>query len=458
MKSKYLGTLFIIISSLAGSSCSHDLDNNMVDDSISYLKDDIVKEISVFDEGYNLFVIKSGKGSSSADVTLSFADSALSNYNNRNSTNYKQIDPSLYSVSNENLHFDKSDIREVSSIAWDQNTMLSSISDSLFVIPCKLICNDLETNPSMDLTLLNIKRSKIKMESSLAATITPTADETLIDTLSGNILIDIPITRKDLEISLTIDTTLVDDFNTSNNTSYGIAPDGLITLESESITLYKGENTVSFKYILDGSKFYNNGSLIPFDRYLIPIRISSISISGVEIRNSVMYIPVVNETKTIMGPWTVLEGAELCYGNEPDSPNWAKGYLVDRMVDGNLSTEWISLWDHDNVFPMAFVFDMGEMHLFNNFKIKDFMNYQGAYREYEIYMAKEYSGDSTNWVLVASGRRGYNWVPGGDLYDFPVQNSYVGRYLKFVIVKPERTTGDYIHGRGKLSEIYGEGL
>lgn len=39
-------------------------------------------------------------------------------------------------------------------------------------------------------------------------------------------------------------------------------------------------------------------------------------------------------------------------------------------------------------------------------------------------------------------------------YDYAVQKTIAGRYLKFVIVKPEYAqTGDYLYGRGKLADV-----
>lgn len=459
MNKNYLLSLSGFVALLALSSCSSDIDNNMVDDQISYLKGDVVRSVSVFDEKYDLSVIKSGKGRTDATVTIAFADTALTNYNTSKGTAYRFLPSEHYSLSTSLLNFGKSDAREISELSWKQDKVLSAIGDDEnYAIPCKIFSKGTASNLSNDLVILNLKKSSVTMDTQLAATLTPTADETLVDTLTSSISMDYPISNKSLEVNLEIDNSLIAAYNSANGTSYTEAPKGLISLPSSSVTIDGGQASVEFKYVITGSKFFDNGSLISFSSYLVPVKIASTSISGVGVKNQVMFIPVKNETKVLMGPWKVIEGADQCYGREEGSPNWAKGYLVDRMVDGNLATEWISKFQSDNTFPMAFVFDMGSMHLFNVFKIKDHGTFQGNYREYEIYMAKDYKEAATEWVKVASGKRGYGWTSGGGLYDFNVQKTYVGRYLKFVIVKPESSAGDYAHGRGKLSEIYGEGL
>ena len=78
---------------------------------------------------------------------------------------------------------------------------------------------------------------------------------------------------------------------------------------------------------------------------------------------------------------------------------------------------------------------------------------------HEIYTAEEYSGASTQWNLVASGKRDFNWTGVPTPYDYAVQKTIAGRYLKFVIVKPEYAqTGDYLYGRGKLADVQGLGF
>ena len=96
------------------------------------------------------------------------------------------------------------------------------------------------------------------------------------------------------------------------------------------------------------------------------------------------------------------------------------------------------------------------------FRIEDTTDSQGAYLDYEIYLADEYDGENTQWTLVASGMREWDgiYTPPGTVgavkaYDYPVQKVTTGRYLKFVIVKCESVA---LENRGKLGDVWCFGL
>ena len=172
--------------------------------------------------------------------------------------------------------------------------------------------------------------------------------------------------------------------------------------------------------------------------------------------------------KEVKGPWTVLEGNGIGYAYDPLPPAWSVAiYTAERLFDGSFSDEWIPFWNTPNTFPMVFVADMGQRQVFTKFRISDSYNYQGNALNYQIYTAEEYSGAGTQWNLVASGKRAYEWVNCGTdktdprlIYDYPVQKTIAGRYLKFVIVNVERldATGDYMNGRCKLGDVQGLGF
>ncbi len=439
-------------------ACTDDRDNFMVDDSISYVSKATVAEVSVFSEKYDMSLVKSGKGKTSANVTFAFPDSSLTNYNKANGTSYELLPVSLYQTSDQSVSFSEKDVRKIVELTWKASDVIAKLKTGSYAIPCRLISSGTDVNKDRSLIIICPKLSGIKMKTTDATALNPKADASIIDTLTGEVEIDYPISGKDLKVGLAIDNSMVAAYNTANGTSYTTAPDGLITVIDKDITIKDGQASAQFRYVLNNAKFYNNGAFVDFTDYMVPIKIASTSISGVAVSDNVMYVPVKNESKTLMGPWKVLEGADLCFGHEAGAPSWALQYIVDRMVDGNPATEWISQWSTVITFPMSFVFDLGELHLFKNFKVKDHSTHQGQYRQLEMYMAEKYDGANTKWTLVASGLRGYDWVTGGNTYDFPVQKLAVGRYLKFVIVKPEFVDQEYLNGRGKLAEVYGEGF
>lgn len=175
-----------------------------------------------------------------------------------------------------------------------------------------------------------------------------------------------------------------------------------------------------------------------------------------------MYVPF-SMDKELKGPWKLLEGEDNCYAKDPNNGGaaWIMQYTADKLFDGEITAghEWISWFATQIEFPITFVVDMGQRQVFTKFRISDYSTHQGNYRDYEIYTAEEYSGASTQWNLVASGKRDFNWTGVPTPYDYAVQKTIAGRYLKFVIVKPEYAqTGDYLYGRGKLADVQGLGF
>lgn len=442
------------------SGCEDERNNYMVDDLVSYVGNPEILNVSVLDEVHKVSVVKSGKGMTGAEVAVSVSEDILNRWNSDNGTGYSLLSSDYYALSSDSFSFSEKDVRKTFDISWDAAKLIPELKAGDKVLPLQLSSTGTAVDAKRDRIFIRPVLTSVTMDAVEAKAMSPSLDKERKDTVSATMSLSIPLKAKDLEIELAIDNSLVEAYNSAHGTSHQIAPEGTVYLKDPVVKFASGVSKVEFSYIFDCSKFYKDGKLIDFTSFIIPIAIKSFSIEGLEITEKALYVPVTPMVeKTLTGPWTVLEGMNQCYGNEPDRPGWAAKYLVDRMVDGDMTTEWISIWEHDNVFPMSFVFDMGDLHIFKKFKFRDHSTAQGNYQEYEIYMSEVYKGADTEWKLVAKGKRGYSWVSGGNTYDFPVQEEYPGRYLKFVIVKSEFPwTGDYAHGRGKLSEIYGEGL
>lgn len=439
-------------------ACEDDRNNYMVDDRVSYLKGGLV-DVSVLDEKYELCIIKSGKGLESATVSLALSNEKLAAFNETQSSAWTALGENDCSFSAKTAEFNKSDVRKIVNVTWDEKSLSPSLLGGDKVFPISLSGTGAEVNPDRDFIALRPVLTTVSFDQKMGGILMPSLELEHHDTVNSSLSVNIPVLSKDITVNLMIDNSQIDAYNEENATNYTAAPDGLVSLITPSVIISSGKISAVFSYVLDCSKFYVDGTLAEFTSYLVPIVIESTSDAELVIGQSVMYVPIVPlEVRTLMGPWTVLEGQSQCYGLEEGRPNWAAAYTVDRMVDGSLATEWISMWEHDNVFPMSFVFDTGAPHIFNTLKIKDHGTFQGNYRDYEFYVATEYKGAETEWTLIAKGMRGYSWLSGGNTYDFEVQSEKIGRYLKFVILKAQNSSGDYIHGRGKLCEVFGEGL
>lgn len=459
-------------------ACKDDRNNYMVDDSISYVDSDGTWEeakgyftIPVYDEKYVFPVVKNGKGLSSTTVRLEASESALAAYNTANETNYVALPENCYTFETKQLNFSKDEIRKFATITWDMASVAALDPDTDYVIPVQLVstASDVPVSEDRGLMLLNLQLADVSM-ALLETGATSSVDGAFV--YNGNVSLSVPVSTMDVEVKYAIDTdpSLVEAYNTANGTSFEAPADGFATMMATSSVIKSGETTAPFACQLNSSALLS--SLDKLDNgVLIPVRITSAT-TGVNVATEVVYIPVKNSE--IKGPWELLEGEEIGWAYGPTNPGNAT-YTGSRLFDGSLTDEWIPFinGNDQNEFPMVFVADMGAAHIFTNFLIADSYNFQGSYRDYEIYVSETYEGASTQWTKVASGMRDYtycveaNTAPvvkdhPGLTYNYPVQKIAVGRYLKFQINRCEPTRDNGLApspcGGGKLADVWGEGL
>ena len=441
--------------------CQDDRDNFMVSDSISFVGkaeelQQIVK-LSVYNEEYQFPVVKNGKGQTAATVKLEASETALISYNTANGTDYAFMPKTCYEIT-PTVHFGEKEMRKFATIKWNPAAITALDQSLTYVIPIELsVTGDaLPLSEGRNQMFIQLEFSSVSM----SAITTSVANKDLV--YNGQIAIDTPIGTMDVKIDYAIDNSLIAAYNEANGTSYQQAPDGMASLLANTSTIAANETATTYSCKVSTSAVSDNLSLLQNGGgYVIPVRITSIT-DGVSIAEEVSYVVIAD--KEVKGPWAVLEGVDNCYAKDPNNGGalWIMQYTTDRLFDGVHANEYISLWETPNVFPMTFVADMGQGHIFTKFRISDSYNYQGAARNYQIYVAETYDGASTEWTLVASGMRAWSWVDCGTdkadprlIYDYPIQNIAAGRYLKFVVVNVENYYGDT---RFKFGDVQGLGL
>lgn len=453
-----------LIASTAMVACKDERNNYMVDDTISFLAtDNQLINVALYNEECDLTVIKSGKGQTGATARLEVSEAALEAYNTANGTDYKAL-PANYVTFSPAIKFSEKDIRKTVKVTWDDEN-INSLGEGNYAVAIELSVdnNALEVPEARKVMIVSMAWSHLGMEADVAPVFSPDASrETAV--YEGPVTIDNPISVMDITVDYEIDNSLITAYNDANGTDYKAAPADLVSLAATSSQLEAGKSSTAFSLQILSEKLFNGNELKAVDdnQYLVPVRIKSLSNEAIGISRSVMYVPV-SFNRDVKGPWTLLEGENNCYGKDPNAPAWALGYTANKLFDGILTAggEWISSWDNGPIsFPMTFVVDMGKARVFTKFLISDYTTHQGNYREYEIYIADKYNGASTQWTLVADGKRDFKgWTGTIETYDYPVKTMIAGRYLKFIILKPENPqTGDYLNGRGKLADVQGMGF
>lgn len=479
MNRRIINTIFAIVVLVVSQSCRQDMYERVPGPTVGFRGDGIRVEVSPFDEQYAISVTKSGTGNNAATVNLKVDPAVLEEYNKTNDTDYLPLDPIYYDFINAPLAIGENEIYGVSILTWSEKNLAKVPYGHEYAIPIRISnAEGAEIKDGRDKLVITFTNPTLSVDNALTGKVYVTSDipANPVAEYTSYIQINMPTPNFDVDIDLAVDNSLVDVFNKTYNAKAikpaVAAPNGLVSVPS-TVTLNGGDNRVAVTFSLDYTKFFDsNGDFVYFDEYVVPLVITGISDKNFIVADKMMFLhlicseekPVepVGPEREIKGPWTVIEGGDICIAKEKLTGSYASwdnvpSHTVEALVDGDLTTEWWSLWEHENSFPIAFVFDMGQAHLFKKLYMADGFRYQGQYRKYRFSIAKSYKGADTKWIEIASGERGYEWQDKVNVYECPVTIEQSGRYLKFEILEASWHDGDYINSRGRLTEIYGYG-
>lgn len=497
-------SVFCIASVLLLSGCKHDIELNMVGDKIGFATTTNIIEPSIFRDGVDVAIIKSGKGKSEASVSVSLATKEdLDAYNKLHETSYKLAPSGKFETTGLNFNFAASDTRNTIHVKWSQTFFANSAeAGNEYVIGLKITESDIDTDSSRETVFIHPLLSRVSFEAPDLKTVFPSEDDpTAKNSYEARIIIDYPIATADAKVNIAVDNDLIADISALRDQEYFPAPAGLVKLEAQSVTIKAGESYGTFRFTIDQSVLFDNkGKLIETGiKYLVPVKMTTTepSILG-KGENSYGCIiasiadddtvtpPYGKPAQIIHGPWAVIEGEDNHIGKDPKctQPDWYGNYNVNKLVDWNFfngdnaaeNGYWGSYFWSDPVFPIEFVFDLGGEYIFESFYKVDAAGFQGQFREFAVYVAREYSGKDTDWKPAAIGRTDYRgWQAfgnGSDINSTLEKFSYVipmdptaegafkaytrGRYVKFCILKTENAYPSNSKG-GYLSEFYASG-
>lgn len=298
----------------AMGACTDERNNFMVDDSVSFVDSDgdwqEFKTLPVYDEAYRFPVVKNGKGLSGATIYIETPDSVIDSYNKLNGTDFVALPAECYDFSTNELRFSKKEIRKFVDLTWNMDAISALDQTKNYVIPVLLtVAGDaLPTSEDRDRMLIYPKFAF----ASMAQIATATSKGDLV--YNGEITLDVPVTSENVEIGYEIDNSLIAAYNEKNGTDYKAAPAGLLALDAAASTISAGESSTNFSLRLSSSKLLEDISVLD-EKYLIPVRMTSISNAARIGDESVSYVTVAQGT--VKGPWTLLEGENNCYAKDP---------------------------------------------------------------------------------------------------------------------------------------------
>ena len=241
------------------------------------------------------------------NITTSNHD--LLNFNEKYGVEYIPLpsDQNLYSFSTESLAFGLEDVTKSVTVSWDIAKVAEYMEQepaNQYCIPVALRSDNLDVNEGREVFILNLVTSTVTAEQSLLSRTYEWESEPASETMDITVRIDKAIPTIDLTLDFEVDNTLIAAYNEANGTDYEAAPEGLVTVGADPV-IKAGDGytllpvTINTNAIAVDTEVEVNGvtetkKLIKRDwnGYVVPLRISGMSVDGVKINNGLTYIVV----------------------------------------------------------------------------------------------------------------------------------------------------------------------
>lgn len=283
---KKIACSLLCLATLAG--CLEDDRNyNMVDDSFAFTARQTLIPASLHTGSCLVGVAKNGKGLTAASATVSAAlgDVAFSlqMYNTKNKTDYTALPEGAFTLSETVLDYGESDVVKEVRVSWDPVAMAAAVEAAPDgIIPLILSSDDLMVNGERRLLLIKPVRTAVSVtQKQQVRTIDRKSVEKdkqgrqpkLQETVTLDLVADNAITGVGMEFPVAIDNSLIAEFNKDQETPFEAAPEGLVTLTAPKVSIPEGGQGATFQFVLDKSLLMENGKLVPFPDYVVPVRL-----------------------------------------------------------------------------------------------------------------------------------------------------------------------------------------
>ena len=310
-------TLLSIMFMAALCSCmKDDRNNDMVNDSFGITAREQVITASVHTGSCQVGVAKNGKGLSAATVNIASDASLVQAYNSAGNTAYEAVPQSAYTISDTSMEYGKEDVVKTVTLSWDPVQLAGIIGDREdMVIPLSISSSDptVKVNPDKSLVIVRVLRSALSVtQTSLSRSVSrrnvEPDDKGRVPSLTETMTMDLECSNaiKDMgmEFPVIIDNSLIQEYNATAETPAVKAPDGLVRLLADKVTIPEGGKSASFKAEFDKSVLLDGaGKLQEFPDYLIPIKVDNggmkasyrgadFDLKGLDFGNMVTYVLV----------------------------------------------------------------------------------------------------------------------------------------------------------------------
>ena len=271
----YLGILL-----LAAGCFPDDRNNFMVPDGFGISATQPVLQASLHTGIYSLGVAKSGIGQSAGSVSITVnpedCAAALEAYNTANKKKYKAIASSLITLDQNHLSFDVKDVAKTITLTWSPDLMATFVGlDTNYVVPVLINSQDLEVKDGRNFVLLHLNRSNASVPQTGVSRVVEAKDEELKEELVLDVNLKPAIKNLGIHFPVCIDNSLIAAYNKAHDTEYMAAPEGLVSLIDKEAVIAEGSMGGNFRILLDKSVLMQDGQLVEFPDYLIPVRVQN---------------------------------------------------------------------------------------------------------------------------------------------------------------------------------------
>ena len=294
-----------------------------------------------------LWIQRGGLKDASGKVQFVVDPLLLDSLNQEDKTNYELLPENCYEMTNTEFTVDKNELCGYITYHPEKILALSAYNETKYVLPLRLISNDLAINPARNTSFLafTILEPIVHISNAGVYNINPDLTSTM------DIQIGVPFTNKwDILCNLTEDLSLIDEYNQINKVNFTLLPENAYTAP-ESVTLQEGVSQITASYQL-------KNNLVP-GNYILPIKIGSITASQggvpnnslvIDEESNVLFCIVKEGNKINKSGWEVIECSSEHAGNE-----------ATYMIDDNESTYWHCKFKSEagsSVPPFHFIIDM----------------------------------------------------------------------------------------------------
>lgn len=291
----------------------------------------------IYAGGYNMAVLKSGKGFDEAKVTVELASAEhLAAYNAENGTDYVQIPEDSFESVLGSFKFSEKDFAKPIAFKWDVKTVYDAMSalSGTPVIAVAITSGSIEVKEGRELAVIELQKSTLSLDAGkvdesglrrLERTVRTTAP--VVSSFKIMVNVDNIITSSDLSLRFEVDNSLIEGYNNIFSKHFKAAPAGLLSSPPDTCRIIAGTTSAEIELKLNTAVLFTDGEFTDSSQYMVPLKLAGTDVEGVAMKDNLVYILITPK----------LSGVNITrlWGKYPGSDYWFKGFLPEMEANND---------------------------------------------------------------------------------------------------------------------------